>query len=250
MQPFIFYSVYYDSTKPNITTMKPLIITFLSLIIFTTAQAQKRDIKVSSFSELALGIPANLYLKQGSNEKVTITCDDDIFEKIEFEVKGDKLTIKKEYDGNRWKSGWGSSEVDIYVTMRTIEALSMSGSGNIESEGTLKVDDLALAISGSGDIDLKVSGDELDARISGSGSIQLAGTANEASGRISGSGKVKAEGLTVDSFEARISGSGSCYITVTESIEASISGSGNVYYAGTPARVNSNSSGSGKIKKM
>jgi len=99
-------------------------------------------------------------------------------------------------------------------------------------------------------MDLDIDSDDLETKISGSGSIVLAGDANDASARISGSGKVKAEGLSVKTFEARISGSGSCYITVEEEIEASISGSGSVYYAGDPNRVISNSSGSGKVRKM
>ena len=229
--------------------MKTLITAvFLSFIIST--HAQKRDINVGSFSELSLGIPANLYLRQGSNESVEIDCDDDIFEDIEFDLRGDRLVIKKEGKGWDWSRGWRKSEVDIYVTMKAINAISVSGSGNIEGEGTLKTEDLELSVSGSGNMNLDLNTDDLETRISGSGSIMLAGDANEADARISGSGKVKAEGLTVKTIEARISGSGSCYITVEEAIEASISGSGSIYYAGDPNRVISNSSGSGKVRKL
>lgn len=230
--------------------MKTLITTLLSLTIVIAAQAQKRTIDVGSFSELSLGIPANVYLKQGSAEKVVIECDDDIFDDIEFEVKGDRLVIKKENQGWSWTGGWRKSEVEIYVTMATIEELAVSGSGNMESDGTLNVNDLELAVSGSGDMELDIEGDELETRISGSGSVSLSGMMNEASARISGSGRVKAEDLTVKSFDARISGSGSCYITVEDEIEARISGSGSVYYAGNPGKVISNSSGSGKVRKM
>ncbi len=230
--------------------MKTLITTFLSFALLISLQAQKRNVDVGDFSELSLGIPATLYIKQGSNEKVEIDCDDDIFDEIEFEMRGDRLVIKREGKGWNWNNGWRRSEVDVYVTMRTIEALSVSGSGNMESEGTLSTDDLELAVSGSGDMDLKIESDELETRISGSGSISLSGNAEEAEARISGSGRIKAEDLTVKSFDARISGSGSCYITVKEEIEASISGSGSVYYAGNPGRVISNASGSGKVRKM
>lgn len=230
--------------------MKTLITIILTCFVFISIHAQKRNVDVGSFTELSLGIPANLVVRQGSSEEVEIDCDDDIFDEIEFEMRGDRLVIKKEGKGWNWSNGWRRSEVDIYVTMRTIEALSVSGSGNMESDGTLETDDLELTVSGSGDIDLDIESDEIETRISGSGSIQLSGNANEAESRISGSGRVKAEDLTVTSFDARISGSGSCYITVKEEIEASISGSGSVYYAGNPGRVISNSSGSGKVRKM
>ena len=230
--------------------MKALITTLLSFSILIAVQAQKRNVDVGSFTELSLSISANLYVKQGASEKLEIDCDDDIFDEIGFEMRGDRLVIKKEGKDWSWNNGWRNSEVDIYVTMSTIEGLAVSGSGNMESDGTLNTDDLELTISGSGDMDLDIDGDELETRISGSGSIRLSGSANEAKARISGSGRVKAEDLTVTSFDARISGSGSCYITVKEEIEASISGSGSVYYAGNPGRVISNSSGSGKVRKM
>ncbi len=222
-------------------------ILFSTLVLFSFGQ--KRTIDMQGFKELSLGVPGTLYLKQGNSESVEIECDDDIFDKIEFKLSGDELIIKKEGNWN-WRDGWRRSEVDIYVTMKEIEEISVSGSGTIESQGTLKTKDLRLAVSGSGDMELDIESEELDLRISGSGSINLNGDATEAEAKISGSGRVKADDLTVKIFEASISGSGSCYINVTDEVSANISGSGSVYYSGNPDKVYSNSSGSGKIRKM
>lgn len=229
--------------------MKTFLTLLLSLLITIPSFSQKRTVDVNNFSELSLGISGTVYLRQGSDVKVEIECDDDIYDEIEFEMRGDKLVIKRERSWG-WGNGWRRSEVDIYVTMRSIEALSVSGSGLIESKGLLETEDIDLSVSGSGDMELDLNSDDMDLRISGSGSIRLDGTAEEAEARISGSGKVKAEDLTVKYFTARISGSGSCYITATDEIDASISGSGSVYYAGDPKRINSSSSGSGKVRKM
>ena len=228
--------------------MKALL-TFTAILCVCMAGAQKRNVDVGSFTELSLGIPANVYVKQGSDEKVEIDCDDDIFDEIDFEMRGDKLVIKREGDW-KWGNSWKRSEVDVYVVMKDIEGLSVSGSGNLQSDGLLKTDDIELAVSGSGDMELKLSSTDMELRISGSGSINLEGDAEEVDTRISGSGRVKAEDMTVEVFEASISGSGSCYITVTEEVNAKISGSGSIYYAGDPKRVVSNSSGSGKVRKI
>ncbi|GAB4253689.1 MAG: head GIN domain-containing protein [Ekhidna sp.] len=225
------------------------ILSILTVAITLSSAAQTRTVDVGSFDELSLAIPANLYLTQGSSEKVEIKCDDDIFEEIEFDKKGDRLVIKREGNWN-WGNGWRKSEVDIYVTMVTIEELAVSGSGSMESKGTLKTEELDLAVSGSGDINLDIDGGEVEVRISGSGNVELSGKGEEAAVRISGSGRVKAEDLEVAYFKASISGSGSCYITATEEMKANISGSGSVYYAGNPKRIDSNSSGSGKVRKM
>ncbi|WP_179213365.1 head GIN domain-containing protein [Ekhidna lutea] len=229
--------------------MKSLLTVVLAATLVLPSFGQKRSVDVGSFTELSLGIPAKLYIKQGSNDQIQIECDDDLFDEIEFEMKGDRLVIQKEGKWN-WKDGWSRSDITIYVTMREIEGLGVSGSGYIESDGTLSTEDMRLSVSGSGDMELDVESEEMDLRISGSGSIRLNGKANEAEAKISGSGKIKAEDLEVKVFQASISGSGSCYITATEEIEAKISGSGSIYYNGDPKRVISDSSGSGKVRKM
>jgi hypothetical protein len=228
--------------------MKNILALFIALLLTFSATAQKRTIEVGSFSELSLGISATLYLTQGNDEKVEIECDDDDFEEIEFDYSSGKLTIK-----NKDKWSWNSSRksaVEIHITMKNIDRLSVSGSGDIIGKNKINTDDLELSVSGSGDMDLTVSSSDVEVRISGSGSVLLNGDSDKMNARISGSGKVKAEDMEVKVFKASISGSGTCYITASEEINASISGSGTVYYSGNPDKVVSNSSGSGKVKKM
>lgn len=228
--------------------MKNLLTLFVTTLFVFSASAQRRTVDVGSFDNLSLGVAATLYLTQGNNEKVEIECDDDRFDEIEFDYSGDKLVIKNE-DKWSWFSS-SKSKVTIYVTMKDISRLSVSGSGDMIGKNKISTEDLELNVSGSGDIELELSSDEVDLRISGSGSVRLNGTSNKMDARISGSGKVKAEDMEVKRFKASISGSGTCYITASEEINASISGSGTVYYSGNPDKVVSNSSGSGKVRKM
>lgn len=211
--------------------------------------AQRQKIDVSDFTQLSFGVPGTVYLKQGSSASLEIEADEEMMERIEIVQEGKKLKIRTRNNSWSWKN-WSSGSVKIYATMRTIEGLGVSGSGQLVSQGTLEAGDLSLAVSGSGDMELDVRAEDIDISISGSGSVQLAGRGNRAEASVSGSGKVKAEGMEVDVFKAQISGSGSCYITANEEIDASISGSGSIYYSGNPRSVNSRSSGSGKIRKM
>lgn len=229
--------------------MKHLYVFFLASLILFVSNAQKRNIDVSGFSELSFGIPGTVYLKQGSEENVVVDCDDDVFDKIEFEVNGDKLSIRKKGKLS-WKNGIRNSELNIYITMINVEAISLSGSGKIEGDNQINTEDLKLSVSGSGGIDLDVDGDELEIRISGSGDVDLKGTSQRVNARISGSGKVNAQDMNTQVFKASVSGSGNCYITATDEIDAKISGSGNIYYSGDPKKVYSDSSGSGKVRKQ
>lgn len=228
--------------------MKKILTLSITLFFILSLTAQRRTVDVGSFDNLSLGISATLYLTQGDNEKVEIDCDDDRFDEIEFDYSGSRMSIKNESKWN-WNSS-RKSDVTIYITMKDIERLTVSGSGDLIGKNEIRSEDLDLNVSGSGDIELDLICKSIDARISGSGSIRLNGNSEEMDAKISGSGKVKAEDMEVKVFKASISGSGTCYITASEEIIANISGSGSVYYSGNPDRVNSNSSGSGKVRKM
>ena len=220
---------------------------FLSVLVLAS-HAQKREIDVSSFSELSFGISGELYLTQGSREFVEIEADDDDFDKIEFYNRGGRLSIRSK-ERNGWRSG-RMGRVRIYVTAKELDRISVSGSGSIYGEGKFDADDLKIVVSGSGSISLESESRDLEVRVSGSGSMELTGSSEYAEIGISGSGRVKARDMTVETLDASISGSGSCYITVEKEIEANISGSGSVYYDGDPDRVINNASGSGKVRRI
>lgn len=261
----------------------------LFLMATTVVLAQNRETRnVSNFTRISYRVPGTLYVKQGSPQKVELEGPKDILREVETEVNGDRLVIGKE---SRWMD-WGWSEKDkikVYITVPTIEGLSVSGSGDLLAEDKITVSDLDLNVSGSGsmrvafaatgnveadvsgsgDIDLKgscnnfdsdVSGsgkvyaslaiqDLADFGVSGSGKIEAQGSSKRVKAGISGSGRVNAGNLTTESCDIRISGSGDMEVNVKDELEANITGSGNVTYTGDPKRVNSHASGSGHVRK-
>ncbi len=274
--------------------MKKQLSLFALIILVCTSFsfAQNRETRnVSTFTKISFRVPGKLYLRQGATQKVELEGKKDVIKEIETKVEGGKLVIGKEGSWTDWS--WGDKdddEVNVYITVKDIEALSVSGSGdligetkitsgdldlNVSGSGTLKIEadasgDLEADVSGSGNIDLKgtckrfnsdVSGsgkvmmsinisDNADFGVSGSGKIMASGSAQKVKASISGSGKVLASNLVTNSCEVRISGSGDVEINVKTELDANISGSGTVSYKGNPSKVNSHSSGSGKVSKM
>ncbi len=223
--------------------------TVFILTLFVSGTAQSREIRVGSFSELAFGIPGKLYLTQGNDEKVEIECSDRDFDEIEFRERGDALIIENRDRNWGWR-GMRGSDITVYVTMRDISKIAVSGSGDLEGENVFKTGDLRLSVSGSGNLSVEAQGDDMDLRVSGSGNLEVAGEADFVDASISGSGKIRGEDLVARTLDASISGSGSIYISAEEEIAARISGSGNIYYRGNPDKVRSSSSGSGKVRRM
>ena len=160
--------------------MKKKSLTILVASIFLLAaisvSAQKKEERtVDKFSSIGMGIHGDVYLTQGSPQKLVLEGDEDILEKVVTEVRDDMLKIKFSVPNVRTKS-----PVKIWITVSEINGLYLSGSGSINAETAIKSDEMELKVSGSGKINIEnLSCDEVDAAISGSGDIKLGGSADE-----------------------------------------------------------------------
>ncbi len=149
------------------------------------------------------------------------------------------------------EDGWlvisGRSSDKIKISAPQIKQIDITGTGSIDTDDSLVVDDIKLVVSGVGKIDLDVHAKKIRTIISGSGKVALEGTADELIIDISGAGRVDAEDLKVNICTANISGSGKCLVDVKDVLNANISGSGSVYYVTPPPVINRNVSGAGKV---
>jgi hypothetical protein len=219
-------------------------LSILLILIATLAFSQKKETRdVADFSGVSMGISGDLFLSQGSPQKVVISAKEDQIDEIETVVKNGVLHIKTESRNSNFK------DVKIWVTVPDIDKIHLSGSANITAETPVKSKELELRVSGSGKINIeKLEGGILEMSISGSGDLNLGGTADDMDLSISGSGSVNAAQLQVGLCEIRISGSGSCKVDATEKLDARISGSGRITYYSNP-QVDASVSGSGKVRK-
>jgi hypothetical protein len=227
--------------------MKKYILIVAISVLATSLYAQKKETrKVGDFNYISMGISGDVIIRQGTKSELILEGDEETLENIETTVTGGKLKIKSE--SNSWFNNM--TKIKIYITVVDFTGLSVSGSGNVDNEGTLKGDNVDLNVSGSGDIDLTLSATDVDCGISGSGNIHLKGKGKTAALSISGSGKLEADEFEVETMSIRISGSGGAYVYATKEIDSHISGSGTVRYKGEPDKLSNHSSGSGRLRKM
>ena len=187
-------------------------------------------------------------LVAGEEGEVTVEAEENLQEFIITEVKDGTLQIKTKEGVNIQPSMWKEG-ISITVPITDIEAVSLSGSGEVIGKTLIRTTDFSANMSGSGDIRIEVESDELFANLSGSGDMNLKGSAGRFKVQISGSGDVKAYELEAREVDASISGSADMELTVHEVLKARVSGSGNITYRGNPAKIDSKSSGSGDISK-
>jgi hypothetical protein len=270
----------------NKQTMKKynLSVVFLLLVIALQAantETQKR--KVSSFTSIRSSSSVDIILKQTGKCFVEVEAPEKYMENIKTEVENGELHVfvrgSISYSGN----------IIVYVQVKDLEKVSLSGSGDFETDGLLKAPEFSFRISGSGDLDADLNCKILKGTMSGSGDVKIGGITESlelrqsASGdfiasnlhllstklRMSGSGDTKLIGST-DYFElsqagsgdfsgkdfdtetAKIkkSSSGDTRINVAKSLDISISGSGDLYYQGKPDFNNITVTGSGDIVRI
>jgi hypothetical protein len=209
-----------------------------------TVVDQQRE--VGSFSAIRVSGPIDVQLRSGDKEQVSVRFDDNLQSLIETTVvegRAPTLEIRVARDA----SFRARKAPVVSITFRQLEALSLSGSGDVRAD-RVRTDDLAISIAGSSDVRI----DDLDANtlgisIAGSGDFQASGRADTQGIRIAGSGDVRAQRLTGKVVKISIAGSGDAHVNASETLEVSIAGSGDVIYAGSP-KVTQKIMGSGSVR--
>ncbi len=234
--------------KARLTTILALL--FLVFGVSSAALGANEDRKVGAFSEISLRIPAKLYLEQGDKQSIEIVAKESTLEDIITEVKGRELIIRFPSKNYMWQD-FTPGKIEIYITSPEIDALSISGSGDIINDGAISSRILTLSISGSGDIllnDLKA--ERLKASISGSGDIELTGKGKteDLSIAISGSGDFKGIDFAADDVSVKIAGSGGASVYAERTLNIRVAGSGDVKYKGNP-QIDQSIVGSGGVMK-
>ena len=184
------------------------------------AATQIRD--VTSFSSVELAGSNNVVIRVGEKQSVVVRADDNLLDRVTTEVRSGKLVI-----ANTPGSLATKSPMSVEVTVPTLSALTLTGSGNI-------------VVNGIGAESLKVA-------LPGSGTLTGSGTATRLDVTVGGSGMVQFTRLIANDVRAVVSGSGSIFITATKSLDASVSGSGAILFAGNPQDVTKSITGSGAI---
>lgn len=215
---------------------------------------------VSGFTEIKIAGPFDVQITQGNTESLTMYAPAEIVDRIVTEVSGGVLKIQNKHDN--WSSGeksWWSEKswwrrhpgkIKVYVTVKNLNWISISGSGHAKFEEGIASNSLKLRVRGSGNITGKVQVKSLTSSVSGSGDITLSGTAENSIIKVTGSGNFKARDLVTVSSAAHVSGSGNAEINASDKLNAAISGSGGVRYIGEVKSINTKKSGSGSISKI
>lgn len=200
---------------------------------------------VATFTGIDLQCSANVYFSQGETQSVKVEAEDNIIGHITTEVKNDELLVST--DGKDFNT---RQQINIYVTVKELCLLELTGSGNMIGQSHINCDNMTLRIAGSGDLKADVRSLTMKLKVSGSGNLDVSGTATSTDIRIAGSGNVNAKNLQTMNSAVAISGSGQTTINASDQLTVSITGSGDVHYVGDPLKLKTSITGSGNVTKI
>jgi Putative auto-transporter adhesin, head GIN domain len=178
--------------------------------------------EVAPFSSVELAGGNNVVIRVGERRSVVVKADDNLMNRVTTDVKSGALVI-----GNTPGSLRAKSPMSVEVNVPSLNALALTGSGNIMVSG-IKTESLTVTLSGSGN-------------------LFGSGTATSLDITVSGSGNARFTQLDANNVHAVLSGSGVIFVTATKSLDASVPGSGTIMYAGNPQDVTKSVTGSGAI---
>jgi hypothetical protein len=184
------------------------------------AATQTREL--ASFSAVELAGSNVVTIRVGEKQSVVVRADDNLLDRVTTEVQSGNLVI-----GNTVGSFTTESPMSVEITIPSLDALTLTGSGVVAATG--------------------IETPSLTVTLSGSGALRASGTATQLDVTLGGSGDAQLEQLIASDARAVVSGSGRIVVTATQSLDASVPGIGSIVYSGNPKEVATSITGTGSI---
>ena len=237
--------------KNLISTLSKTVLTAaLTLLFVNSVNAQsgsgnviKEDRSIGTFNALEVGGAFEVYLRQGDKEAITVVTDDNLIEVITTEVRSGTLEIGLS------KNIKNATELKIFITVRSLNSLDISGACSVTGKNTLTATDFSMDLSGASDVELEINCTNLEIEASGASDVKIGGEVTNFQADASGATTLNALKLNTTNAEVDASGASTVKVSVSGNLEAESSGASSILYKGNP-NISKEVSGAGTIKKI
>jgi Putative auto-transporter adhesin, head GIN domain len=208
------------------------------------SKTETRDLP--EFTAIRIDYPAEIFIRQGEKQSVTISADDNLLPQLRTNVSGGVLTlISNESSYSRRVNP--TMPVEIEITVKDLREVSYPTAGSVRVED-FQTDALKITVDGAGELILEdVTVGRLAVDLNGAGSVTAHGTADSLVLRVDGVGSFKGADLSIGTAQVTINGAGSAVVWVKEKLTVDINGIGSVNYYGSPT-VHQNVGGLGSVQ--
>ncbi len=199
---------------------------------------------VADFTKVKGAAGIDVYLTEGTENKVTVEADENLMELIETEVEGGKLRIRAIQNIGRAKAK------KVHVTYVNLSSIEASSGADVIGNSVIKSETLNLDASSGADLELEILSSEVFAETSSGSDMKLSGKATTLRAKASSGSDLDARELLVATCNADASSGADIKVNVKDQLTAEASSGGDVHYYGDPAAVTNKGSRSGGVHKM
>lgn len=226
--------------------MKKLLVLFIlfsSTVSF--AQRERKSLSTEAFTSIEASGAITIYMRQGTAYDVTAVGEEEDIDRIKYNVSGSTLTL--EYSGSI-HSLTSSNDLVVYVTVKDISSIHLSGAVELEGKNTLDIERLKIQTEGATELSLMLDINMLDIHTSGASEIELEGSGNLVKISSSGASELDAEEFVAKKMNISLSGAAEADVHVEEVFIVEASGASEITYSGNPT-IESDLSGASSLTK-
>ena len=202
------------------------------------SETKKEKRELGEFHKISVKGIGKIFLKQGSQQEVTVEAEEHVLSRIKTDVIDgcliidigrdwlEKLTAGLDYLSSR--------NIIFDITMKKLDALEVAGSCSIDASG-FKGKELMLDLSGASSVEFAdVDFDVIKSNLPGAGKLAVNGKAKEQYVNLTGAGSYIADNLESQKAHVSLTGVGSAHLWVKDELDAAITGVGTIEYYGEP----------------
>ncbi|MXV52335.1 DUF2807 domain-containing protein [Pedobacter sp. HMF7647] len=229
---------------------KKILITSLFVFIATSlfAQTTSKQVTVSPFTSITAANGVDLYLSQGTAEKLELKGDADRLKDVQVSQENGVLKIEvKKSAGSLWSGN--KESVKAYITFKSLKSLNVSGGTDVYGQNAINLSSLSINASGGSDLKLNINTGELNVSLNGGSDAELSGKAKTFTIVAKGGSDVSAYKLLAETCNATCSGGSDAELYASKTLQIAASGASDVSYKGGASVKTVSSSGSSDISK-
>ena len=197
-----------------------------------------------NFDEVKGSAGLDVYLTEGSENKVVVEADENLQSIIETDVRNGRLVITTNKNIGRSKAK------KVHVTYVSLDHIYASSGADVIGNSVIKTESISLDASSGSDLVVEVFAKEVYAETSSGADIKLSGKATSLKASGSSGSEINARELLVITCRANASSGADITVNVKEKLSTDASSGGTIKYYGNPSAVANDKSRSGSVRKM
>lgn len=195
----------------------------------------------AAFTKIKVSTGLDLYITQGSSNKITVEADENLLDLIITEIKDGVLVIYSE------KNIWKAKAKKVYVTIENLEKLTATSGADVYAKETINAENIEISATSGADIRIALNATSVETNCTSGSDIEISGRSENHISKATSGASIDGYDLQSKNVIVKATSGADINVYASESIDAKATSGGDIDYKGNPKTVNKKSSSGGSI---